>query len=240
MTRRPRWILTFSKWIRGTGMTAPEIGKGEVRALHLDDYLTKPIPSEKEFHRLEAAEQFLQAAVIEELYRLAGALRGHVEHVHFLYAESVGGHRFQLVVGMKECQHVALGTDDFAEPIHDRSQQGRFQVFEHIPNEHAIEVSFGIFEGLAQEIINAAGIGLIGRAFYAKSFGKNLEEIFGINPVSEVRYETDILLGCAAQVEEGQSGLAADIGKELFQPAALAGAGLRRRLTADRHGRLRA
>src|SRR5436190_39479 len=98
-----------------------------------DDYFAQLVAREEEFQGLETAEQLLQAPVVENLLRLAGAAIGHEQRLRILYAERVLRRRLGLLLRLKYGEQIASGLCDAEQPFDGRGQQRRAQMLENVP-----------------------------------------------------------------------------------------------------------
>ena len=76
-----------------------------------------------------------------------------------------------------------------------------------------------IIQRLAEEVLDAARIGLI-RLVLAERVVQDLQEVFGVQAMAQVGNEADVLLGGAAEFQDGQAGLASNVGEELIESPA--------------------
>ena len=127
----------------------------------------------------------------------------------------------------------------------EESQQVRFPVSSHVvkalhhfveecgrhelkgvPKHHAIEGVARVVEVLAQKVIDAADVGLLG-GVEAEGFIQTADEILGVDFVAEVDEKVDVVLVGGGAIEYREADDIANVEEELFEApgwaAALAG-----------------
>src|SRR5439155_967366 len=84
---------------------------------------------------------------------------------------------------VEERQHVAFAADDPVQPLHDSIQQRRAEIFEHVPDQHAIEMAVFVVQSLLEEVLDLAGIRLIRGVVHAERVVENLQKVFTVAAV---------------------------------------------------------
>src|SRR5580700_7235388 len=95
------------------------------RPLSPHDYFAQVIPSQKELDRLEFLEQLFEAAIVEELRRLAAPPRREHQRAMVGYAVRIRRNRLHALFGVKESQQRRARAQHAMQAIHHHLQQWR-------------------------------------------------------------------------------------------------------------------
>src|SRR5882672_6320851 len=123
---------------------------------------------------------------------------------------------------MKIRQQVAVRPHNGAQTVERGGEQRRRHVLQDVPHQYPVELFVFEVESLAQKLIDTPLVGLIARVRVPENIVQGPDKIFGVQAVSQVGDEVDILLAGSGQIEYGQPRLIAEKGKELFQTPAWA------------------
>src|SRR5215467_1667444 len=94
-------------------------------ALTFYDDFAQLLPRQEKFHGIELTEQFLQAAIIEELHRRTLSALDEHERIEGTNAERIARHRPHLLFHMEERQQIALRPYDPGQALDGGGQQRR-------------------------------------------------------------------------------------------------------------------
>src|SRR5579863_10500830 len=165
------------------------------------------VAGEEEFHGLKILEQFFEAAIVEELSRLAPSTGSQLDGAMTMNAEGVRGHGFRALVVVKDREQAGAGPQHGAQAIHHNRQQSRREVFQDVPYQRAVEGLVGEVERGVEKRLDCARVGLVFvKISLTETVVKLKQKVVGVEKVPVVGDEADSALVGSGEIQNRHSG----------------------------------